>query len=104
MNFEELLDRGYREYNPPLLSNAHRTCQKRFDDGDGNKLYFISVYLYTWDGSDRYEAHIQLYQKETHCPLDLNFFNGWSIADIEEYAEFIYNTDKFEPYEMKGCD
>lgn len=99
MNFEELLNRGYKEYNPPPLSNAHRICQKRFDDGNGNKLYFISVYLYTWDGSDRYEAHIQLYQKGTHYPLDLNFFDGWNIDDVEKYANSIYHIEQFEPYE-----
>ena len=104
MTFEELLDRGYKEYKPSPLSNAHRACQKRVDDSNGDILYFLSVYLYTWDDTERYEVHIQLYQKDTHYPLDLNFFGGWSINDVEKYADFIYYMGKnmqFEPYESR---
>lgn len=102
MKFDELLNRGYKEFSPSIIFHSNRACQKKIEDDKGNILYFITVYMYDLNGKENYETHIQFYQAGTHNALDLNFLNGWSIDDIEEYANFIYVIDaqkKFEPYE-----
>ena len=109
MNFDDLLKMGYKEYKPSPFYSAQKACQKRIDDSDGNILYFLSVYFYRheYDNKDRYEVHIQLYQKGTHKPLDLNFFDNWDINDVERYADMLYHTGvkpSFEPYEERNYD
>ena len=102
MNFNELISKGYKEFPPPPITYSVRACQKRIKDSDGNTLYFLSVYQFNYDGINRYEVHIQLYQKGTHNPLELNFFNGWTIENVENYANLIYYMgvkEYFEPYE-----
>lgn len=106
MDIDKLIERGYKEFTPSSYRQAKRACQKRINNSNGDILYFITVYLfhYEYDKQDRYEAHIQLYQKDTHNPLDLNFFGGWTIENVEKYADFIYYmgvNEQFEPYEVK---
>ena len=106
MTIDELKNKGYTEFTPSALEKAQRACQKRVEDSKGNILYFLTVYMYRreYDKNDRYEVHIQLYQKGTHYPLNLNFFGGWDINDAEKYADFIYYMgakEQFEPYEIR---
>lgn len=104
MNFDTLLKMGYKEFTS---DNAKRVCQKCVEDSAGNVLYFLTIYLYDIDGCDHYETHIQFYQNNTHNPLDLNFYGGWTIYDVERYADILYHSGVipcFEPYEERNYD
>lgn len=104
MNENELLEKGYKIYPPTVIDspNMQRLFQKRVKDCNGDTLYFIDIKEY--GGTEtRYEYEIYLYQNRTHKPLKLLFYNGWSLDDVEMYANLIY-TDMgdrtlFEPYE-----
>ena len=107
MNFANLLKHGYKEFTPSHKNNVLKSCQKRIMDQQGNTLYYITIHLYNRYGEDKYEAEIQLYQNETHLPLNLTFFDGWKLSDIELYAELIYYVgilSHFEPYDTGSQD
>lgn len=85
MTRQELLDSGYSPFKPSSLKadNAIQGYQKRFINDNGDTLYFITVYEY--DNScyglseHSFEADIQLYQLNTHNPLNLLFFCDWGL-------------------------
>lgn len=99
MEINELLEKGYKEYDVDIEFNptVHRMFQKRFDDETGKK-YFITVYTfkpfthpYTHEElTSEPEYDIQLYSANGHKPLNLKFFSGWSIDEVEEYVQKIF--------------
>lgn len=119
MTRQELIDSGYKTFKPSSLKadNAIQGYQKRFTNDNGDTLYFITFYEYdnSCYGSTEhtFEADIQLYQNDTHNPLNLLFFCGWDLKDVERYTQNIYNSaftcseneaensnaQLFEPYE-----
>lgn len=104
MNVNDLLERGYKEFKPQTEYRAMRGFQKCVEDIKGNKLYFLTVFVFSHIEYETYELHTQFYQKDTHYPLDMNFFDGWTLDDIEKYASDIYAMNEntyFEPYEKK---
>ena len=114
MTDQEILERGYHEYRPtPFHSDGIEKCfQKRFRDKNGNTRYFIDVNK--WKGwkhphtgeiiSDGYEYSLQMYQKETHNPVDLLFHNDWDLEDVENFVEAMFQTGWFDYYEKEECD
>lgn len=104
MNVNDLLERGYKEFKPQMGLIAMRGFQKCVTDTEGNKLYFLTVYMFSYVENEPYELYTQFYQKDTHYPLDISFFNGWTLDDFEKYASDIYAMNEntyFEPYEKK---
>ena len=99
MEINELLEKGYKEYSPSaeFEIGVNRMFQKRFDDEYG-KQYFITVYTFKpWTHPYTHEEFIsepefrvQLYSSNDHKPLNLNFFSGWSIDEVEDYVWKIF--------------
>lgn len=100
INIQELFDKGYKEFSPTRFDTANRCFQKRFRAENGDTLYFITINMYHSRGviPENFEVEVQLYQKETHEPVNLKFFCGWTLADVEEYVQRIYEVG-FEPHE-----
>ncbi len=100
INIQELLDKGYKEFPPTRFDTADRRFQKRFRAENGDTLYFINVNMYySWSTiPENFEVEVQLYQRGTHEPVNLKFFCGWTLTDVEEYVQKIYEVG-FEPYE-----
>ena len=109
MNFA---DKGYREYKPTAFhnSNVSRCWQKRFDDEHGKK-YFIDIN--EWDNaylkshltySDgvpdfAYEFSMQMYAAGTHNPINILFHSSWTLAEVEEFVEKMWQTGMYDYYE-----
>lgn len=108
MNDKLFLEKGYKEFSPSELdSEAVSKCfQKRFDDEIGKK-YFITVKKYDWSAYPEYnipenysyEFDTQLYQFETHYPINLIFFSGWNIDSVEKHLENLWNDKDYDYYE-----
>lgn len=106
MNDEMIIAKGYKECGASLLNKSIiQIFQKRFDDDIGKK-YFIDINKWSWKEFGReelpdytYEFEIQLYSKDLHEPLNLNFFSGWDIDKVERYVESIWNNGMFDYYE-----
>ena len=100
INIQELLDKCYKEFPPSGFDTADRCFQKKFRSENGNTLYFINVLMYYSWGSipENFEVEATLYQKGTHEPVNLKFFCDWTLADVEDYVQKIYQVG-FEPYE-----
>ena len=111
MNVDEyIVSKGYKEFEPTSFDNSSviKCFQKRFDDKIGKK-YFITIKKWDWTWiNDMHKSHmppysyefiIQLYQKGTHAPININFFSGWNLDDVEEYIEKIWNLNIFDYYE-----
>lgn len=100
INIQELLDKGYKEFSPTKFDTANRRFQKRFMSENGDTLYFINVDMYYSWGTipENFEVGVQLYQKGTHEPVNLKFFCSWTLDDVEDWVQKIYEVG-FEPYE-----
>ena len=102
---EQLIKAGFDLFPP--ARDAVENFQKRYDDDTGKK-YFITATLYPpmrhpYTGAMYYPNYtftIQLYQKGTHAPVNLEFFDSWKVADVEEAAEKIWNTGMWEHYRV----
>ena len=88
---EYFLNRGYKKYDRSGIDTVSVVChfQKRFDDEIGKK-YFIDVNKYSNEWMREFDKQqdcimysytytCQLYEKETHVPINLEFFSDWSI-------------------------
>jgi hypothetical protein len=54
---------------------------------------------YSWGSMpENFEVEVMLYQKGTHEPVNLKFFNDWTLDDVEDCVQNIYQVG-FEPYE-----
>lgn len=103
INIQELLDKGYKEFPRTRFDAADKCFQKRFRAENGDTLYFVNVNMYYSWGSvpENFEVEVQLYQQKTHEPVNMKFFCDWSLADVEDYIQRIYNVG-FEPYEEES--
>lgn len=106
MTEEELINKGYTRYDE---NDNHRfvdyILQKRFDDDIGKK-YFITVRKWNFtgcgnkiEGPIRYEAEIQFYSKNDHKSMNVTYLYGWEIDEIEEDAEFHFQSGRYDYYE-----
>lgn len=96
---KELLEKGYIEFTPSkeFKPNVDRAFQKKFADEYG-KQYFITVYMYKpWlhpytheEFTSKPEFNVQLYSSNGHNPLNLEFFAGWTIDEVETYVRKIF--------------
>lgn len=108
---EYLKNRGYKEYKPTQFDNDNVVLrfQKRFDDDFGKK-YFIDALK--WDNSyipiyqrDKwwkpflytYETQITVSKDEN--PVNLEFFSGWTIEQVEKFMEDFFERMKPNYYE-----
>lgn len=104
---KDFINKGYKEYKPSPVDNecVVRCFQKRFDDDIGKK-YFINAKEWDWHKYElsvpvnyEFDFEIQLYSKDLHEPVNLNFFSGWSIDKVEQYVESIWSSGMFDYYE-----
>ena len=104
---EKLIEKGYVEFEPSPLDNGVTTMfQKRFDDKIGKK-YFITVkrwdfppHPYTGEHiPTSYEYESQLYEKDTHNPINISHFSGWDIDKVEMWYERHWNNEEYDYYE-----
>lgn len=108
---EILTDRGYREYPKTVFDNDHVVArfQKRFDDEIGKK-YFVNVvkldcsyvpldkrgnhwtpYIY------EYECYLSMFDEDK--PVKMEFYAGWLVEEVEEYAEKVWQQMGHNYYE-----
>lgn len=105
MKIEDIEKADYKIYEPSKLDGDCVTClyQKRFTDEVGIK-YFITINKWDYsrykiDEPIRYESHIQYYYTKDRKALDVTFHWDWELAEVEEFAEKIWNDNNFEYYE-----
>ena len=107
MTREEILHRGYHSYQPTVFeSDGIVACyQKRFDDECG-KRYFIHVHewapLQLRNGEEtgpNFEYEVYLYQRGSHHPIQLLFYAGWELLEVEAHAQALFETDMYDYYE-----
>lgn len=69
-----------------------------------NNNYSIDE-LIEWDKQqDWYELYsytytCQLYEKETHAPINLEFFSDWNIERVESFVERLFQNGELDYYE-----
>ena len=109
---ERFLNRGYKKYDKSRFDTDGVVChfQKRFDDEIGKK-YFIDINKYSsewmsefdkqqdWYEPYSYTYSCQLYEKETHAPINLEFFSDWSIERVESFVERLFQNGELDYYE-----
>lgn len=112
MTDEYLLERGYKEYPTlPFDSNfVVARYQKRFDDNIGKK-YFINAVKHSWyDVPEHkrnkwwvpftYEYEVQVTMFEEEKPINLQFFSGWSLEEVETFMAEFFNKMYPNYYEI----
>jgi hypothetical protein len=83
--------------------------QKRYDDEIG-KRYFITInkwraFRHPYTGEEfpaTYEYSVQLYKKDGRHDVkavDFLFHSTWSVDEVEEYMNKLFETGLFEYYE-----
>jgi hypothetical protein len=102
---ENLEAKGY-SYTCREFTGKHTThlFQKRFDDEDGNKLYFIDFWMYDWSdypdhqvrGNFTFMAEIQYYHDDEHSK-----FSNWELSSFTEIEEVEALAAKF--FQVFGC-
>jgi hypothetical protein len=112
MTDQDFLSRGFKQYppTPHLDSDGIEThFQKRYDDEIG-KRYFITINKWMqWEHpytrevfGPSYEYSVQLYKKDGRRDakaVDFLFHNTWTINEVEEYMQKLFETGLFEYYE-----
>ncbi len=112
-NDEYFLNRGYKKYDRTPFQNPDMylyNFQKRFDDDIGKK-YFINIHKITnewmsesqkqqeWYKPYHYTYSCQLYKKDTHAPVYMEFFSDWTIEQVEEFVERLFQNGELDYYE-----
>lgn len=109
---EYFLNRGYKKYDRSRIDTVSVLYhfQKRFDDEIGKK-YFIDINKHSnewmseydkrrdWYKPYSYTYSCQLYEKETHAPINLEFFSDWSIERVESFVERLFQNGELDYYE-----
>ena len=109
---EFFLNRGYKKYPKTQLDSdiILYNFQKRFDDDSGKK-YFIDVHkishewMRDWDKQQEwytpysYEFSCQLYKKDTHSVMNIEFFSDWTIEQVEDFVESLFQNRDLGYYE-----
>ena len=112
MTDEYLIEHGYKKYEPTYFDNKSVVArfQKRFNDDIGKK-YFIDIHKIThewmreWDKKQSwyipysYEFSCQLYKKDTHAAVNMQFFSDWTIEQVEEFVERLFQNGELDYYE-----
>lgn len=112
LNDEYILSKGYKVYEPTRFHNSSiiKCFQKRFDDDKGKK-YFIDINKWSWksfmiegkmgiwDKDTTYEYTTQLYRKDTHDAVDISFHSSWTLEQVEEHMEKLFETGMYDYYE-----
>lgn len=109
---EYFINRGYNKYDKTPLDteSVMYNFQKRFNDENGKK-YFIDIHKFdnswtkekyanqSWYKSYSYEYSCQLYKKDTHDALDIDFHSSWTIEQVEEFVEKLFQSGELDYYE-----
>lgn len=109
---EYFIERGYKAYPKTQFDSqlVVQNFQKRFGNEYGNK-YFIDIHKYSnedlpnkykqekWYTPFSYEYTCQLYRKDTHDAVNLLFHNSWSIEQVEEFVENMFQSGILDYYE-----
>ena len=108
MTDNDIIKAGYYEYDPSNLADAGviKCFQKLFKDENGKK-YFIDIkkwkgYTHPHTGEEfpeSYEFFMQLNYGKNDCPINFELFNGWTIYEVEEFAEKLFKTNMFKYYD-----
>ena len=111
MNDEYLLEHGYKQFSPTIIDSSLVVSkfQKRFDDDFGKK-YFITVskwsheYVPThrrdkWWKQFTYTYDVQLSMFEEEKTINLEFFSDWTLEEVENYMEELFEKMKPNYYE-----
>lgn len=106
------INRGYKKYDKTQFDSNMilYNFQKRFDDNKGKK-YFIEIHKYTnewmrdfdkqqeWYKPYTHTFSCQLYKKDTHAPVNMEFFSDWTIEQVEEFVERLFQNGELDYYE-----
>ena len=106
---DEFIKRGYHAYAPLAIDNPSiaKRFQKRFDDDTGKK-YFIDIlcwdnsYIPTYCRGEYYEPYTYEYETQINIddkPINLTFYNSWTIERVEQYVEKMFQLGLFDYYE-----
>lgn len=112
MTDQDFISRGFKRFPPtPHLDpdSMETHFQKRYDDEVG-KRYFITVnkwkafeHPYTHEKFEpSYEYSIQLYKKggrHDAKAVDLLFHSTWTLDEVEDYMQKLFDTGLFDYYE-----
>lgn len=118
MNEKELLiddyflNCGYKRYGRTGIDPSFTlyNFQKCFSDRNGKK-YFINIHklsnkwMREWDKQQEwytpysYTFSCQLYKKDTHAPVNMEFFSDWTIEQVEEFVEKLFQNGELDYYE-----
>lgn len=108
MTDKEILDAGYTERKENFKHSPYieTSFQKNYVDEIGKKY---SILIYKWNSkkykflvdTSTYDFDVKLYSKDKHSPVNLNFFNGWELEEVEKYLEEMFNTGLFDYYERR---
>lgn len=108
MKEKYILEKGYKEFKPTQIhSDRTSKCfQRRFDDDIGKK-YFININKNDWKGllhkevedSYIYEYEVQLYSKDTHDAINMLFHSSWTLDQVEEFVENMFQSGTLDYYE-----
>lgn len=111
---EYFFNLGYKKYDKSQFDSdiTIYNFQKRFDDEKGKK-YFIDVHKVSneWfsvseKNKERYVPYsytysCQLYKKDTHAPVNMEFFSDWTIEQVEEFVERLFQNGELDYYEER---
>lgn len=106
------LNRGYKKYDRTQFDSdmVMYNFQKCFSDENGKK-YFIDIHknshdwMREWDRQQEwytpysYEFSCQLYKKDTHAAVNMEFFSDWTIEQVEEFIEKLFQNGELDYYE-----
>ncbi len=109
---EYFFNLGYKKYDKSQFDSdiTIYNFQKRFDDEKGKK-YFIDVHKVSneWfsvseKNKERYVPYsytysCQLYKKGAHVPVNMEFFSDWTIDQVEEFVEKLFQNGELDYYE-----
>lgn len=112
MTDQDFIQRGFKQFPPtPRLDpdSMETHFQKRYDDEVG-KRYFITVnkwkefeHPYTHEKFEStYEYSVQLYKKSGRHDakaVDFLFHSTWTLDEVEDYMQKLFETGLFEYYE-----
>lgn len=106
MTNQELLDAGYKRWNPSSYTECCTDLFQKCVSDDYGKRYFINIFR--WDFSryerkgfetaPRYEAEVQFTHKNGQT-VDSTCYNGWELEDIEKYYADLWALGWFKYYE-----
>ena len=112
MTDQDFISRGFKQFPPtPHLDpdGMETHFQKRYDDEVG-KRYFITVnkwkafeHPYTHERFEpTYEYSAQLYKKSGRHDakaVDFLFHSTWTLDEVEDYMQKLFDTGLFDYYE-----